>query len=151
MSLPLTSTSPAFWVLNYEKQQKEGTCKVSGRSVVFSAFYADFCLCPKLLIITTLNLETYFIHIFYTELYLFLNFRILRLHRESILASCSELCFVPQSTDTQSSIMCKVYTRYHGTREIEHGMCACTVDNPLTWGSSLCTGLSLISLSNQIL
>ena len=35
-----------FGVLNYEKQHKEGTCKVSGRSVVFSAFYADFCLCP---------------------------------------------------------------------------------------------------------
>ena len=44
-----------FGVLNCEKQHKEGTCKVSGRSVVFSAFYADFCLCPKLLIITTLN------------------------------------------------------------------------------------------------
>ena len=26
-----------------------------GRSVVFSAFYADFCLCPKLVIITTLR------------------------------------------------------------------------------------------------
>ena len=44
-----------FGVLNYEKQHKEGTCKVLGRSVVFSAFYADFCLCPKLLIITTLK------------------------------------------------------------------------------------------------
>ena len=44
-----------FGVLNYEKQHKEGTCKVSGRSVVFSDFYADFCLCPKLLIITTLT------------------------------------------------------------------------------------------------
>ena len=44
-----------FGVLNYEKQDKEGTCKVSGRSVVFSAFYADFCLCPKLVIITTLR------------------------------------------------------------------------------------------------
>ena len=43
-----------FGVLNYEKQYKEGTCKVSGRSVIFSAFYADFCLCPKLVIITTL-------------------------------------------------------------------------------------------------
>ena len=31
-----------FGVLNYEKQHKEGTCKVSGRSVVFSAFCADF-------------------------------------------------------------------------------------------------------------
>ena len=36
------------------KQHKEGTCKVSGRSVVFSASYADFCFCPKLVIITTL-------------------------------------------------------------------------------------------------
>ena len=42
-------------VLNYEKQHKDGTCKVSGRSVVFSAFYAEFCLCPKLVIITTLK------------------------------------------------------------------------------------------------
>ena len=43
-----------FGVLNYEKQHKEGTCKVLGRSVVFSAFYADFCFCSKLVIITTL-------------------------------------------------------------------------------------------------
>ena len=28
------------------------------------------------------------------------------------------------------SIMCKVYTEYHGTSEIEHGFCTCTVDNP---------------------
>ena len=27
--------------------------------------------------------------------------------------------------------MCKIYTEYHDTREIEHGLCACTVDNPL--------------------
>ena len=45
-----------FGVLNYEKQHKEDTCKVLGRSVVFSAFYADFCFCSKLVIITTLNL-----------------------------------------------------------------------------------------------
>ena len=44
-----------FGVRNYEKQHTEGTCKVLGRSVVFSAFYADFCLCPKLEIITTLT------------------------------------------------------------------------------------------------
>ena len=43
-----------FGVLNYEKQHKEGTCKVSGRSVVFSSFYADFCFCSKSVIITTL-------------------------------------------------------------------------------------------------
>ena len=44
-----------FGVLNYEKQHKEGICKVLGRSVVFSAFYADFCFCSKLVIITTLS------------------------------------------------------------------------------------------------
>ena len=27
--------------------------------------------------------------------------------------------------------MCKVYTGYWGTSEIMHGLCACTVDNPL--------------------
>ena len=32
---------------------------------------------------------------------------------------------------TRFSVMCKVYTGYHGTSEIEHGLCACTVDNPL--------------------
>ena len=48
----------------YEKQHKEGTCKVSGRSVVFSAFYADLCLCPKLVIITTLKCLFYFILVF---------------------------------------------------------------------------------------
>ena len=38
--------------------------------------------------------------------------------------------------------MCKVYTGYHGTSEIEHGLCACTVDNLLAkaQGSSLRTG-----------
>ena len=43
-----------FGVLNHEKQHKEGTCKVLGRSVEFSAFYADFCFCSKSVIITTL-------------------------------------------------------------------------------------------------
>ena len=27
--------------------------------------------------------------------------------------------------------MCKVYTGYCGTSEIEHGLCACAVHNPL--------------------
>ena len=40
-----------------KKQHKEGTCKVSESSVVFSAFYADFRLCPKLVIITTLMIQ----------------------------------------------------------------------------------------------
>ena len=46
-----------FGILNYEKQDKEGTCKVSGRSVVFSAFYDDFCLCSKSMIITTVKVR----------------------------------------------------------------------------------------------
>ena len=40
-----------------KKKHKEGTCKVLGRSVVFSAFYADFCFCSILVIITTLNFQ----------------------------------------------------------------------------------------------
>ena len=38
--------------------------------------------------------------------------------------------------------MCKVYTGYCGTSKIEHGLCACTVDNPLAKarGLSLRTG-----------
>ena len=38
--------------------------------------------------------------------------------------------------------MCKVCTGYYGTSEIEHGLCACTVDNPLAKarGVSLRTG-----------
>ena len=38
--------------------------------------------------------------------------------------------------------MCKVYTGFCGTNEIEHGLCACTVDNPLAKarGLSLRTG-----------
>ena len=37
--------------------------------------------------------------------------------------------------------MCKVYTGYHDTSEIEHGLCTCTVENPLAkaQGLSLCT------------
>ena len=43
---------------------------------------------------------------------------------------------------TRYSVMCKVYTGYCGTSEIEHGLCACTVDNPLAKarGLSLHTG-----------
>ena len=38
--------------------------------------------------------------------------------------------------------MCKVNTGYCGTSEIEHGLCACTVDNPVAKarGLSLRTG-----------
>ena len=38
--------------------------------------------------------------------------------------------------------MRKVCTEYHGTSEIEHGLCTCTVDNPLAkaQGLFLCAG-----------
>ena len=53
--------------------------------------------------------------------------------------------------------MCKVYIGYCGTSEIEHGLCACTVDNPLAKarGLSLRTGaqtmlyLSLVCLEED--
>ena len=40
------------------------------------------------------------------------------------------------------SVLCKVYTGYCGTSEIEHGLCTCTVNNPLAKarGLSLRTG-----------
>ena len=43
---------------------------------------------------------------------------------------------------TKYFVMCKVYTGYYGLSEIEHGLFACTVDNPLAKdrGLSLCTG-----------
>ena len=37
-----------FWVLNYEKQHKEGNYTGSGRLVIFSAFYADFLSMPQI-------------------------------------------------------------------------------------------------------
>ena len=42
--------------------------------------------------------------------------------------------------------MCTVCTGYHGTSEIEHGLCACTVDNPLAKarGLSLRTGAQTV-------
>ena len=48
--------------------------------------------------------------------------------------------------------MCKVYTGYHGTIEIEHGLCACTVDNPLAKarGLSLSTSAqTMLNLKNK--
>ena len=50
--------------------------------------------------------------------------------------------------------MCKVYTGYHGTSEIEISLCAYTVDNPLgkARGLSLRTGAqSMLYLSPIIL
>ena len=48
--------------------------------------------------------------------------------------------------------MCKVYTGYCGTSEIEHGLCTCTVDNPLAKarGLSLRTGAqTMLYLSHR--
>ena len=49
------------------------------------------------------------------------------------------------------SVMCKVYTGYCGTSEIEHGLCACTVDNPLAKarGLSLRTGAQTMLYLSQ--
>ena len=43
--------------------------------------------------------------------------------------------------------MCKVYTGYCGTSETEHGLCACTVDNPL----AKARGLSLRTAAQTML
>ena len=59
---------------------------------------------------------------------------------------------------TRYSVMCKVYTGYCGTSEIEHGLCAYTVDNHLAKarGLSLRTGaqtmlcLSLYAVVNKL-
>ena len=48
---------------------------------------------------------------------------------------------------TRYSEMCKVYTCYHGTSEIEHGLFAFSVDNPL----AKARGLSLRTGSQAIL
>ena len=54
---------------------------------------------------------------------------------------------------TRYSVMCKVYTGYCGTSEIEHGLCACTVDNPLAKarGLSLRTGAQTMLYLSHIL
>ena len=59
-----------------------------------------------------------------------------------------------QIFSTRYSVMCKIYTGYCGTSEIEHGLCACTVDNPLAKarGLSLRTGAQpMLYLPNVIL
>ena len=55
---------------------------------------------------------------------------------------------------TRYSVLCKVYTGHYGTSEIEHGLCASTVDNPLAkaQGLSLRTGaktMHYLSLTQQ--
>ena len=48
--------------------------------------------------------------------------------------------------------MCKMYTGYHDTSEIEQGLCACTVDNPLAKarGLSLRTGAQTMLYLSQL-
>ena len=57
------------------------------------------------------------------------------------LRSCTTIDRYPIFS-TRYSVMCNVYTGYSGTSEIEHGLCGCTVDNPLAKarGLSLRTG-----------
>ena len=58
-----------------------------------------------------------------------------------IYLSCTTIHRYPVFS-TRNSVMCKVYTGYCGTIELEHGLCACTVNNPLAKarGLSLRTG-----------
>ena len=54
---------------------------------------------------------------------------------------------------TRYSVMCKIYGGYCGPNEIQHGLCACTVDNPLakTRGLSLRTGAqTMLYLSSVV-
>ena len=50
---------------------------------------------------------------------------------------------------TRYSVMCKVYTGYCGTSEIEHGLCACTVDNPLAKARGLSLRLFITKAVNM--
>ena len=63
------------------------------------------------------------------------------MHFPKPLLSCTTIHRYPIFS-TRYSVMCKVYTGYCGTSELEHGLCACTVDNPLAKarGLSLRTG-----------
>ena len=62
-------------------------------------------------------------------------------HSNSLLCICTTFHRYPIFS-TRYSVICKVYTGYCGTSEIEHGLCACTVDNSLAKarGLSLRTG-----------
>ena len=52
------------------------------------------------------------------------------IYKRFIKISCTTIHRYPIFS-TRYSVMCNVYTSYCGTSEIEHGLCACTVDNPL--------------------
>ena len=71
--------------------------------------------------------------------------------RETVFLNCTTIHKYP-IFNTRYSVMCKVYTGYHGTGEIEHGLCACTVDNPIAKvrGLSLRTGAqTMLYLSHK--
>ena len=65
------------------------------------------------------------------------------------------MCHNSQVTNLQHEIlvMCMVYIGYCGTSEIQHGLCACTVDDPLakSQGLSLRTGAqTMLYLSHNL-
>ena len=69
------------------------------------------------------------------DFYKFLAYcQICELINETICLDYYDICTTIhryQIFSTSYSVICKVYTGYHGTSETEHGFCACTVDNPL--------------------
>ena len=64
----------------------------------------------------------------------------------NVYASCTTFHRYP-ILSTRYSVMCKVYTGDCGTSETEHGLCACTVDNPL----AKARGLSLRTCAQPML
>ena len=54
-----------------------------------------------------------------------------------ILSSRSSQLVYP-IINTRYSVMCNVYTEYYGTSEIQHGLCAFTIDNPLAKSLRTC-------------
>ena len=70
-----------------KKKHKESTCKASGRSVIFSSFYADFCLCPKSEIITTSVLSSliYPCCLFSLDIFLTVRINCLKISFNSLL------------------------------------------------------------------
>ena len=61
---------------------------------------------------------------------------------------------IPKIVSTRYPETCMVYTRCHGTSELEHGLTPCTVDNPLAKarGLYICTDTqTLLYLANHAL
>ena len=76
----------------------------------------------------------------------------LTLSGKQIIMLCTTIHRYPIFS-TRYSVMCKVYTGYCGTSEIEHGLCDCTFDNPLAKarGLSLRTGAQTMLYLSHIL